>query len=60
MESAKTDITASASPQVRKPSLLDRLLYSTWYLEARAAVDEFAAHHSAILQKLKRLLGGAR
>jgi hypothetical protein len=60
MESTKTDITASVSPQVRKPSLLDRLLYSAWYLEARAAVNQFVAYRSEVLRKLNRLLGGAR
>jgi hypothetical protein len=60
MESAKTDITAPASPQVRKPSLLDRLLFSAWYLAARIVVDQFTAHHSEILRKLNRLLGGVR
>lgn len=60
MESAKTDITASASPQVRKASVFDRLLFSAWYLEARTAVDQFAAHHSEILRKLTELVGGVR
>lgn len=60
MESAKTDITAPVSPQVRRPSLLDRLFFSAWFLEARAVADQFAAHHSEILRKLKQLLGGAR
>ena len=60
MESVKTDITAPASPQVRKPSLLEHLFFSAWYLEARTVVDQFATHHSEILQKLNRLVGGVR
>lgn len=56
MESTKTCITASASQQVGKPSRLDRLLYSSWYLEARVVVSRFAAHHAALVQRLENLI----
>ena len=60
MESSNTSIIAPISLQARQPSLLDRLLYSRWYLEARTVVDQFAAYHSEILRKLNRLVGGVR
>jgi hypothetical protein len=60
MESIETSITAPVSPQARKLSVFERLLFSNWYLEARTVVDEFVAYRSEILRKLNRLLGGDR
>jgi hypothetical protein len=60
MESVKSCSIASVPQQVYKPSLLDRLLFSAWYLEARLVVDQFVAYRSEILRKLNRLIGGVR
>jgi hypothetical protein len=60
MESIETSITAPVSPQVRKPSVLDRLLFSAWYLEARTVLDQFVAYRSDILRKLNRFVGGVQ
>ncbi len=65
MESSNTSITATATPQVRS-SFLDRLLFSSWYLEARTVVERFTAHHAAIARTLDELVslqradGGAK
>jgi hypothetical protein len=59
MESIETSTIAPEPHQV--PSLRDRLLYSTWYLEARAVVDEFAAHLATLVNNLEKLIrAGAR
>jgi hypothetical protein len=55
MESIKTSTTAPAAPQVRS-SFLDRLLFSSWYLEARTVVERFTAHHAAIVRRLDELV----
>jgi hypothetical protein len=66
MESSKPSITATATPQVRRPSFRDRLLFSSWYLEARTVVERFAAHNAAIVRRLDELVslqradGGAK
>jgi len=60
MESIETSITAPVSPQVRQSSLLDRLLFSAWYLEARTVADQFVAYRSDILRKLNRFVGDLR
>jgi hypothetical protein len=57
MESVETSITQS---EPRQPTLRDRLLFSSWYLEARITVEQFTAHHSEILRKLNRFVGGVR
>jgi hypothetical protein len=46
--------------QARKPSLLDRLIYSRWYLESRAVADQFAAHNAAVIQRLDELVSSQR
>ena len=60
MESTKTSITAPEPPQ---PSFRDRLIYSRWYLEARTAVKQYAAHHNELVRRLNELLsreGGSK
>jgi hypothetical protein len=54
MESIETSITQS---EPRQPTLRDRLLFSSWYLEARTAVEQFTAHHSEVLRQLNRFVG---
>jgi hypothetical protein len=60
MESISTSITASAAQQVRKTSLLDRLLYCHWYLEARAVAEQYAAYRAAVVQRLDELVSSQR
>jgi hypothetical protein len=60
MESISTSITASTAQQVRKPSLLDRLFFSGWYLEARELADQFAAHNATLVQRLDELVSSQR
>jgi len=58
MESVEICITAPVRPQ---PSLPDRLLFSSWYLEARVVLKESAAHYKALAQRLEELVkAGAR